>query len=268
MTDVTLTQQSHASVDAEGLATLLLALHPRSAFQAYAHGAHLRMDKAILSNSNMIVSGGYRHIGHRAPAISMIGGRSSSGDEEETAVDSSLQLSRREMLGLAALLPVLPAGALFESKEQLAMTKVASLKPKIAQLLKETAELKRKRLQYATANLDVQEDDYRLRFTRAEIEPQVEQMVTAANGLKSSSAAALPDQFKQQVKKLDYACRRRDIVQQYDALASMDKTLGDFVALGSAEKFDVKAVNEVNIYNQMAPYIYNPLLFKQVPKAN
>mmetsp|Transcript_139141 Transcript_139141/g.245879 ORF Transcript_139141/g.245879 Transcript_139141/m.245879 type:complete len:304 (+) Transcript_139141:57-968(+) len=262
--DATFTPQSHSSFNSEGLAMLLLALYTGSAFNTYAHGALLPMDKAILTDSNLMVSGGHRNIGHRAPAMTMRRGRSSAADQKELSADGSLQLSRRAMLGLAALLPALPAGAVFESKEQNAMTSVASLKLKLPSLISATSELKRKRLSYMA--IDTTEDDYRLRFSRFEMEPKIKDFETAAKGLKAENALALSEQFAKYVKAFDFACRRKEVVNQLESLTAIDRTIGEFLVLGKKENFDVKQVNDLNLYEGLAPFIYNPVLFKQVPK--
>ena len=67
------------------------------------------------------------------------------------------QFTRRALLGAAAAVPALPAMAIFESQEQLALINLATAQPKLTSLVKEVAEVKRRRIKMAP---DYEDDAY------------------------------------------------------------------------------------------------------------
>ncbi|KAL3910155.1 MAG: hypothetical protein SGPRY_009161 [Prymnesium sp.] len=159
---------------------------------------------------------------------------------------------------------VSPASAFFESREQLAVSSVATAQPKVASMLAEVAEVARKRRKMSS---DDEDDAYVYRFARGVIDPALEKVQEAApliaKALSASSSdaseqmAGLPGELKKQLSELDVACRMKDSDAQVDSLKAID-----FLALASKAKQDVTSKDDINGYTGSAPILYNKFLFR------
>ena len=172
--------------------------------------------------------------------------------------------SRRHACGLAASLllgaaaPAQPAHAFFESPAQLAVTSVADTQPKLRDLAREVAEVKRKR---AKMTVDKEDDAYVIRFARSILDPAAASMVEAAPALPAS-AAALPTEFKEQLGALYTACRAYEAGDELDALEKADRALTQFLEIAASAKFDVQPKGQVNGWSGGTGILYNPFLFR------
>ena len=95
--------------------------------------------------------------------------------------------SRREATGLllsagafGMLGSASPAVAFFESREQVAVSAVATAQPKISSMVAEVAEVARKRKKMAS---DLEDDAYVFRFARAVLDPASAKLQEAAPAL-------------------------------------------------------------------------------------
>ena len=183
--------------------------------------------------------------------------------EQQTSAALRAYLPSRRALVLSTVLattslPTLPARALFESPEQLALIGLATAKPKLSSLVNEVAEVKRKRIKMAP---DFEDDAYVFRFARSVLDPAIKEMTLAAPVIKQARAQELSAEFKASISDLDAACRLRSADDEVQALMVADKALQEFLELANAQKFDVKARDDINAYNGASGILYNKFLF-------
>jgi len=174
---------------------------------------------------------------------------------------SPRQTSRRTALGLAgvAAATALPAHALFESPEQLALISLATAKPKLSSLVKEVDEVARKRAKMA---LDPDDDAYVFRFARAILDPAVKEMAIAAPKIKQARAQELPGLFQASLTDLDDACRATSAGDELQALRAAESALGEFLELANKERFDVMPRDDINAFQGGKNILYNKFLFR------
>ena len=175
--------------------------------------------------------------------------------------DSTPLMSRRKAvygLAAAAVSPVLPAHALFESPEQTALLSLATAKQKLNGLVAEVAEVKRKRNRMAG---DDEDDAYVFRFMRSVLDPATKEMDKAAPIIKSGRALELTASFQASVADLQAACRKKDAGDELQALQAADQALSEFLELAAAQKYDVKSRDDINGYDGMTGLLYNKFIF-------
>lgn len=153
-----------------------------------------------------------------------------------------------------------PSFAFFESKEQQALTSLATAQPKLKGLIKEVNEVKRKRVRMSA---DSEDDAYVFRFARSVLDPVTREMAVAAPGIATERAAALPAEFAKSIEALNTACRAKSAEGEVDALVAADNALTELLDLAKGQKFDTKPGNDdINGYDSLTGVIYNPFLFR------
>ena len=156
--------------------------------------------------------------------------------------------------------PPAPVLAFFESKEQQALTSIATAQPKLKGLINEVAEVKRKRVRMAADNED---DAYVFRFARSVLDPITQQMKDAAPGVKAERAAALPGEFADSIAALNTACRAKSAADELDALTAANNAVTELLELAKSQKFDTKAGgDDINGYDGMSGVLYNKFIFR------
>lgn len=193
------------------------------------------------------------------PSLLTNSGPASQHVRTATSTPPALAVSRRgALLGFAAATITKPAFALFESPEQLALISLATAKPKLSSLVVEVSEVKRKRVKMPS---DDEDDAYVFRFMRSVLDPAVKEMAAAAPSIKSERAQELPAIFKASVADLQAACRKKDAGEQVEALQAADSALDEFLRLASAQKYDVKARDDINGYDGVSGVLYPKFIF-------
>ena len=205
-----------------------------------------------------------------------------------------LQLSRRALslsVGHAFVAaPVVQpsvAHAFFESRAQQLLQPLAAAQPRVAGLLREVAEIDRRRSKMPA---DYEDDAYVLRFTRSVLDPLVPSMAEVATSLPAvagtSDARSPPElaaDFKARVAALDVTLAtpaelivRRRVVGEGDDAASREqasdreleelrgvsRALDEFLALAGRAKFDVSPRDDINNFSQGASVLYSKWLFR------
>ena len=167
----------------------------------------------------------------------------------------------RTAVGAASLAASpLPSHALFESKEQLALTSLATVQPKLKGLINEVAEVKRKRVKMAA---DFEDDAYVIRFSRSVLDPATKQIADAAAGVKAERAAALPGEFSASIDALYTACRAHSAADELDALQAAENALSELLELAKSQKYNVApSGDDINNYEGATGVLYNKFLFR------
>ncbi|KAL1529429.1 hypothetical protein AB1Y20_000377 [Prymnesium parvum] len=224
------------------LSLSLLSLHALAALQPLTPRGHASAERGIKMS----------HPSERLPY------------SRRTAISFLSQAAVLSALGQAS-----PAVAFFESKEQLAVTSVANVQPKVSSLVGEVAEVARKRKKMSA---DAEDDAYVFRFARSVLDPAVSKMQEAAPALakvlESSSSessermAGLPNELQLQIAALNDACRKRSADDQLEALTGISTSIQDFLVLASKAKINVLSTDDINGYSGSAPVLYNKFLFR------
>lgn len=171
-------------------------------------------------------------------------------------------LLRTAAAGAASLAatPLQPSFAFFESKEQVALTQLATVQPKLKGLIAEVAEVKRKRVRMAT---DTEDDAYVFRFARSVLDPVADQMTQAAPAVKAGRAAELPGEFSASLDRLYTGCRAKDAAAELDALEAAQNTVSEMLELAKSQKLNVAPKgDDINGYEGATPVLYNKFLFR------
>ena len=161
--------------------------------------------------------------------------------------------------GVAAAAPPRAALALFESAEQVELSKLATAQTKLRGLTGEVAEIKRKRVKMAA---DFEDDAYVIRFARAVLDQAATSMRTAAPAVASERGPILASEFKAQVEALIVACRANDAGAELDALTAAEKALAEFLELAAQKKYNVKPKEDINGYEGASGLLYNKFIFR------
>lgn len=177
----------------------------------------------------------------------------------------SPQLSRRAVLSgalsAAAVSPALQASAFFESSEQKALTRMSTAQTKLADVVSEVANTKRKRVKMAT---DPDDDAFVFRFARAVLDPVRTDLAEAAPAISQERSEQLLGEFKQQLAALDAAVRKKDAAAELDALEGAQRTIVEALksSQGGKKKYDLKSVDDINAYEGATSVLYPGLLFQ------
>ena len=170
------------------------------------------------------------------------------------------QLSRRAVIGSlasAAVAPALPAAALFESEEQVALSSLATASSKLTGLVREVAEVKRKRLRMAP---DYEDDAYFFRFARSVLDPAAASIATASK--KIPQAAELPGKFQSSVAAFEDACRAKSADDELASLEAAQAALLELLELAKTQKYNVAPTDDINAYDGATGILYNKFLFR------
>ena len=184
-----------------------------------------------------------------------------------------LQLSRRALshsVGHAFVAaPVVQpsvAHAFFESRAQQLLQPLVAAQPRVAGLLREVAEIDRRRSKMPA---DYEDDAYVLRFTRSVLDPLVPSMAEVATSLPAVSGTSdarsppeLAADFKARVAALDAASREQASDRELEELRGVSRALDEFLALAGRAKFDVSPRDDINNFSQGASVLYSKWLFR------
>ena len=139
------------------------------------------------------------------------------------------------------------AHAFFESRAQQLLQPLAAAQPRVAGLLREVAEIDRRRSKMPA---DYEDDAYVLRFTRSVLDPLVPSMAEVATSLPAVSGTS------------DAASREQASDRELEELRGVSRALDEFLALAGRAKFDVSPRDDINNFSQGASVLYSKWLFR------